>query len=243
MILDSVSGSSAATGQQATRDRGQLQDDLNKFLTLLVSQLQHQDPLEPLDAHEFTSQLVQFASVEQQINGNSHLESLLAAQKGAEAAGAVAYLGKTVEIEGNTLKLENGTASASYAFTEPAAKTIVTVKDSLGRAVFSGEGEIKQGRHDFVWAGSDGNGSHVADGLYTVSVDARRSDGSQIPVRTTLTGTVQAASFDQGAVTLDLGGFDVPLESVVAVTAAPKAPAAAEGEGALSTLAALADLL
>jgi flagellar basal-body rod modification protein FlgD len=240
MILDSVSGSSAVTGQQATRDRGQLQDDLNKFLTLLVSQLQHQDPLEPLDAHEFTSQLVQFASVEQQIHGNSHLESLLAAQKGADAAGAVAYLGKSVEVAGDTLKLENGTASASYALTEPAAKTIVTVKDSLGRAVFSGEGETKQGRHDFVWAGSDGNGSHLADGLYRVSVDARRGDGSPIPVKTTLTGTVRAASFDQGAVTLDLGGFEVPLETVVAVTAPP---AATTGEGARSALAAFADLL
>lgn len=240
MILDSVSASGAVTGQQATRDRGQLQDDLNKFLTLLVSQLQHQDPLEPLDAHEFTSQLVQFASVEQQIYGNSHLESLLAAQKGADAAGAVAYLGKTVEIEADTLALQNGTASAAYALAEPAAKSIVSVKDSLGRAVFSTEGETKPGRHDFVWAGSDGNGSHLADGLYTVSVDARRSDGSQIPVTTTLTGTVQAATFDKGSVMLDLGGFEVPLEKVLSVTGAP---AAAEGEGARSAIAALADLL
>lgn len=240
MILDSVSGSSAVTGQQATSDSKQLQDDLNKFLTLLVSQLQHQDPLDPLDAHEFTSQLVQFASVEQQIYGNSHLESLLEAQKGADAAGAVNYLGKTVQVESDTLKLENGSASASYALTEPAVKTTVTVTDSQGRAVFSTAGETEQGSHDFVWTGSDGNGTQLADGLYTVSVDARREDGSQIPVKTTLTGTVRAAGFDQGSVTLDLGGFEVPLESVLAVT---NPPAAAEAESASSVLAALADLL
>ncbi|HOT82268.1 MAG TPA: flagellar hook assembly protein FlgD [Candidatus Defluviicoccus seviourii] len=240
MILDSVSGSSTVTGQQATSDRNQLQDDLNKFLTLLVSQLQHQDPLEPLDAHEFTSQLVQFASVEQQIYSNSHLEDLLAAQKGADAAGAVNYLGKTVQVESDTLKLENGSASAGYALTEPAAKTTVTVTDSQGRAVFSTAGETGQGSHDFVWTGSDGNGTELADGLYTVSVDARREDGTQIPVTTTLTGTVHAAGFNQGAVTLDLGGFEVPLESVLAVTAPP---AAAEDESASSVLAALADLL
>lgn len=240
MILDSVSGSSAVTGQQASTDRNQLQDDLNKFLTLLVSQLQHQDPLEPLDAHEFTSQLVQFASVEQQIYSNSHLESLLAAQKGADAAGAVNYLGKTVQVESDTLKLENGSASVGYALTEPAAKTTVTVTDSQGRAVYSTTGETDKGSHDFVWTGSDGNGTQLADGLYTVSVDARREDGSQIPVTTTLTGTVQAAGFDQGTVTLDLGGFEVPLENVLAVTAPP---AAAEAESASSVLAALAELL
>lgn len=239
MILNSVAAGNTVTGQQATRDRGQLQNDLNKFLTLLVSQLQHQDPLEPLDAHEFTAQLVQFASVEQQIYQNGHLEDLLTAQKSAQAAGMVAYLGKTVEVESNTLALQDGTASASYALTEPAAKTTVTVKDALGRVVLATEGETKQGRHDFVWAGSNGDGTRVPDGTYTLSVDARRKDGTEIPVKTTMTGQVQSATFEQGSVMLDFGTVQAPLDKVVSVS---QASAAVESKSAKSPTAALAGL-
>ena len=91
MILDSQPlGSATATGQ-ATADKRKLDADLNQFLTLLVSQLQNQDPLEPLDANQFTSQLVQFASVEQQIYQNANLEKLLAAQQDAQVASTVGY--------------------------------------------------------------------------------------------------------------------------------------------------------
>lgn len=74
MSLFSNVGEAIDTSTQAGQSQKKLQDDLNQFLNLLVAQLQNQDPLEPLDANEFTAQLVQFASVEQQIQQNSNLE-------------------------------------------------------------------------------------------------------------------------------------------------------------------------
>src|SRR5512144_145538 len=120
MILDGASSASAsasastATTGQAAADKSKLDGDLNRFLTLLVTQLQHQDPLQPLDANQFTSQLVQFASVEQKIYQNANLEKLLAAQQSAGLASTVGYLGKRVEASGNTLPLQGGEALASY---------------------------------------------------------------------------------------------------------------------------------
>ena len=123
MILDATTADTAPTtsaGSKATTDQNKLTGDLNRFLTLLVTQLQNQDPLEPLDANQFTSQLVQFASVEQQINQNANLEKLLTAQSENTMAAAVGYLGATVEVGGNALPLQGGGADASYTLTEQA---------------------------------------------------------------------------------------------------------------------------
>ena len=115
----------ATTGQAAT-DKNKLDGDLNRFLTLLVSQLQHQDPPQPLDANQFTSQLIQFASVEQQIYQNANLEKLLAAQQSTQLGSTVDYLSKQVEANGDALPLQNGGALASYALPQAAARATIT---------------------------------------------------------------------------------------------------------------------
>ena len=76
-IIGNVANANPLEGSQSSQAKSKLDDDLNQFLNLLVAQLQNQDPLDPMDANEFTSQLVQFASVEQQIFQNSNLEKLL----------------------------------------------------------------------------------------------------------------------------------------------------------------------
>src|SRR5512144_3059015 len=138
MILDGASSASAsasastATTGQAAADKSKLDGDLNRFLTLLVSQLQHQDPLEPLDAAQFTSQLVQFASVEQQIYQNANLEKLLAAQQNTQLASTVDYLGKQVEANGDMLLLQKGEATASYTLPQSARQATITIQDADG---------------------------------------------------------------------------------------------------------------
>ena len=89
MSLFSNVGDVVDTSTKAGQSQQKLQDDLNQFLNLLVAQLQNQDPLEPLDANEFTAQLVQFASVEQQIQQNANLEELITMQQNTQAASMV----------------------------------------------------------------------------------------------------------------------------------------------------------
>jgi flagellar basal-body rod modification protein FlgD len=219
----------ASPGTQAGRDQATLNDDLNKFLILLVTQLKNQDPLEPLKAQEFTAQLVQFASVEQQIKQNGNLENLLAAQRSAEAASAVSYLGRTVEIAGNGLILGEGGAEAVYALAEPTHETKLTITDARGRVVFSAEGAESAGSHAFAWDGIGEDGQPLPPGLYTLGIDARRKDGSAIEAQTATLGRVDSTSFAQGETTLHVGGVDVPLHAVLAVHAAPARAAAAAG--------------
>ena len=217
MILQGISGSNAVAGGQAATDQQKLEDDLNRFLNLLITQLQNQDPLEPLDANEFTSQLVQFASVEQQIYQNANLEKLVTVQQNAQVAAMVSYLGTTIEATGNTVSLENGRAEMSYTIGENAGETTIAVKDATGKVVAFRSGETAAGRHTFEWDGRDSKGDALPDGPYAVEVSATRPDGSFIDVSTTLFGRVTGATIEGDNVVLSVGDVSVPMESVLRV--------------------------
>src|SRR6202041_3392666 len=94
---------------QAAGDVGsqQLAGNFNTFLTLLTTQLQNQDPLDPLDTNEFTQQLVEFASVEQQVNMNTNLQTLISMQQTSEATSAMQFIGSNVTVSGNTAALSS----------------------------------------------------------------------------------------------------------------------------------------
>ena len=141
-----VSAVSASTAQQAAigkaaGDAKTLGSDLNRFLTLLVTQLQNQDPLDPLDTNEFTAQLVQFAGVEQQIQNNANLETLIDIGRASEVAAIVNVIGKRIEAGGTMLALNAGKAEAAYTLSEAAAETKFTVTDASGQVVYSRRGQ------------------------------------------------------------------------------------------------------
>lgn len=230
MILDGVS-STSSTATEAASSQAKLEEDLNHFLNLLVTQLQNQDPLEPLDANEFTAQLVQFASVEQQIKQNSHLEELLAVQQNTQVGAMVNYLGKTIQALGNEMTLENGQAEFTYVLTENAADVTVTIQDASGDVVFSADGDMGAGSHVIQWDGKNASGVVQPDGTYKVTVTAFDKNGDLMEVEQTVFGRVTGASADGGDVTLLMGDVLVPLAEVLAVRETPTVTADAAGDG------------
>jgi flagellar basal-body rod modification protein FlgD len=228
MILQGISGTGAAPGGQAAKDQQQIDEDLFKFLNLLVTQLQAQDPLDPMDANEFTQQLVQFASVEQQIYQNAHLENLLKVQQNAQVAAMVNYLGTMAEVKGNALPLADGHADASYTLPENAAETTVTVRDAKGRVVYTAPGETTAGVHALAWDGRDAAGDRLPDGPYALEVSATREDGSALPIEQTALARVTGAAMTDGKVVLSFGDIEVPLEDVLSIREARRATS---GEG------------
>ncbi|MDH5749751.1 MAG: flagellar hook assembly protein FlgD [Rhodospirillales bacterium] len=201
--------------------KDKLDEDLNAFLTLLVTQLQNQDPLDPMDATEFTSQLVQFASVEQQIYQNANLEKLLEVQQQAQVSNLVNYLGTTVEVAGDLMPLVDGYALSTYTLDSKAAKVTLTVLDEDGKTVFTQAGESEGGYHEFEWDGVDKNGIDLPDGAYRLQVDAYDRDGEVIDVKQTIFGHVTGAGSEQGAVSLFLSDILVPLDKVLSVKETP----------------------
>ena len=138
--MDIASISSSAR-QTSLADRQLIADNLDTFLQLLTTQLKNQDPLEPLDTNEFTSQLVQFSSVEQDVKSNGLLEQLVGNSAVASGQVAVSYIGKVVSADGATTQLSNGAATWRLNASEDGTATY-TIRDSRGTIVYSRTGDI-----------------------------------------------------------------------------------------------------
>src|SRR6185437_2249193 len=161
--------------------------NFNTFLTLLTTQLKNQDPLSPMDTNAFTQQLVSFSEVEQQINTNSNLTSLIQLQTTDETIAALPLVGKEIEYNSASAPLENGQASFSYSLPSDAAKTELAVTDANGNVLYNTTGETGAGQHGFAWNGKTNGGQQMPDGgAYTLRVTA--TDASKGPI----TATVQS---------------------------------------------------
>ena len=122
---------------KAQTSKLKLTDDFDTFLTLLTTQLQNQDPLEPLDTNQFTQQLVEFASVEQLIDQSASLEDLIALQEETTQIGAAGYIGNTIEYDGSAAPFVDGKANWAYVLPSDATSVELKVLDSSGTAVFT----------------------------------------------------------------------------------------------------------
>jgi flagellar basal-body rod modification protein FlgD len=183
------------TASQPTTDRTQLASNYNTFLVLLTSQLQNQDPLQPMDSAQFTQQLVQYSQVEQQIRTNEQLSTLVSNYQAASAGTALSYLGRDALIESDATSLANGQASWAYSLPTSANDVTLTVKDAQGRVIFQGAGERSAGSHLFNWDGKDINGNQAADGVYHLTVAANDSEGASITPIMTVRETIMGVDF------------------------------------------------
>ncbi len=190
---------------------------MNTFLTLLTTQLQNQDPLSPMDSTQFTQQLVEYSQVEQQINTNTNLQSLISLQQSGASAAAVSYLGKDVTIANGNAPLTNGTATWNYTLGTTASATTLTVTNSSGQAVYTGPGSTTAGSNTFSWNGQDNNGNQLPDGTYTLAVNATASDGSTVTSTVSSTGVVSEINLSGTTPQLVIGSMTVPLSSVTSV--------------------------
>src|SRR5215471_176962 len=228
--MDVTSATSAAstasqaasnTTSQAADASKQLSSNFDTFLTLLTTQLQNQDPLSPMDSNQFTQQLVMFSQVEQQINTNDNLQSLIALDLSQTANSAVNYIGRSVVMTNGEGSLQtnsdDGTSSCdwTYNLASASAGTTLTVKDASGKVVYTTSGSTSAGNNDFTWDGKDSNGTQLPDGKYTLSVSATGTDGSAI------TSTIASKAVDMAGTTpmLVLGSMEIPLSDVSLVGA------------------------
>lgn len=203
----------AATTAGATNAGSRIAADFDTFLTLLTAQLQNQDPLDPLDTDKFVSQLVEFSSVEQSIETNRNLETLIGLQSGAETANALALLGETVVFPGDRAIVEAGAASWRYAVPAGASAVALTVIDKTGQIVAQTTGNASAGEHDFVWTGGE------EGGVYRLGVAAVDRSGASLAASARSVAGVTSVSSLNGAPRLSTGLGDIALADVTRVIA------------------------
>jgi flagellar basal-body rod modification protein FlgD len=199
----------------------QLAGNFNDFLSLLTTQLQNQDPTSPMDTNQFTSELVQFTGVAEQVNTNATLGQLLNASLGQQLAQASSLVGQQVTVSGGTLPLQNQSATVDFQ-TTAAEPVQITVSDSKGNVVESQQVQATNGSNTWNWNGINSYGQQEPDGAYSVSVTA---NGASVPFQAA--GTVTGAQQSNQAVQLMFGTASVPFSDVVTLTGAPAATSTA----------------
>jgi flagellar basal-body rod modification protein FlgD len=218
MAVASVPSSAAsALSPTANNDITGFSKNFDSFLLLLTQQLKNQDPLSPMDATQFTTQLVQFSSVEQQIKQNKSIESLVAMQKNLQTTNAVNYIGKTIEAGGRSVLLEGGSASVSYALAASAKDVAIQIKNSAGEVVRTLAGATGTGAHTVTWDGRSDGGQKLPDGTYEFSVSAKDARGNGIAVTTGFQGVVDSIDVLDGDIVLRSGAVRIPLSDVNSV--------------------------
>jgi flagellar basal-body rod modification protein FlgD len=219
-ILSSTAGSgssgSSAISQTGTSALGSLSDNFSSFLSLLMTQLQNQDPTSPLDSNQFTTELVQFTSVQQQIDTNSDLTQLIQLTQASQVEQSAAMIGKPVTVTSSQLSLQDGTAGVNFntATSEPVG---IAVYNTSGAQVQTASLTSAAGANTWTWNGKSANGSTMPDGPYNVTVTALGVGGSTSAIPFTVTGTATSVQNNAGTVELQMGGLTLPFSAVDSV--------------------------
>jgi len=222
-VASIVSAVTSATGTTptpgattTTTSKASIAQNFDSFLMLLTTQLKNQNPLEPLDTNQFTQQLVQFAQVEQQINMNTQLTTLIAMQKATQSTQAMSFLGSTATVDGATTKLNNGQANWSFSSEKPATAT-VTIKSASGVTAYSGSFSLNSGLQQFTWDGRGNNGIAWPAGDYTISITAKDATGNNVAVSTEISGTVDSVDLTKNPPVLMINGKDYTVDKIKSV--------------------------
>jgi flagellar basal-body rod modification protein FlgD len=211
----SSSGSAAASANALASS--QIAGNFQSFLTLLTTQLQNQNPLDPLDTNQFTQQLVEFAGVQQQLNTNDSLATLVSLQQTAQSTQALGFVGKTAIVSGNTGALTN--SQAVWELSVPANSNVnISIASSTGQTVFSGDFSVTAGDNQpFVWNGKASDGTQLPNGKYTLTATAKDSSNNTVAVTTAVQGVVSSVDLTQTPPLLSIGGQTFTLNQILGI--------------------------
>ena len=192
------------------------------FLSLLITQMQNQDPLDPMKGTEFASQLAQFSSLEQLTNINSNLQSSLNANavlsSSINNALAATFIGKEVRASADSFKYNNtGSVKVGYSLPSDAAAVSVKIYDGSGNLVKTLTGATGTGDSTVTWDGTNDSGQTMAAGTYTFKVEATDSTGGSIATTSYIYGKVAGVRFNSDGTVFVIDGAEISLANILEI--------------------------
>jgi flagellar basal-body rod modification protein FlgD len=190
-------------------------DSFDTFLSLLTTQLKHQDPTKPLDTNEFTQQLIQYTEVEQLLQSNKKLEAMLKLSTANTSMSLINYVGKEITTKGDTINL-GSTGSGDWALDAPKASSDASfvVTDANGNEVYSISRSLGAGSTSFSWDGTTSTGSRADPGNYTLTVTAKDADDEIIVVESSVRGLVDGVDMSDDVPVLLINGKRFDLSDI-----------------------------
>lgn len=201
-------------------DRATITQD--EFLTLLIAELENQDPLEPMRSQEMAAQLAQFASLERLFSIDQRLgESLdldLLMTQAVNNTMAASLIGREVVAVGDSFILKDGGANLHFALADPAAEVTITILDESGQVVRTIRREdLLDGEQNLVWNGADDSGRSLSDGIYHFTITASDVEGNTVSAVTTASGIITGVSYETGMAVLLVGDLEFPMGNVISI--------------------------
>jgi flagellar basal-body rod modification protein FlgD len=234
MTTTSSATASGTTTSSTSSSRAQLSSNFETFIKMLTTQLQNQDPMQPMDTNQFTQQLVMYSQVEQQLSTNDKLDSLIGLQKTKGVQSALGYMGWEVSADTKDLALQNKQGIFNITLSKEASSVTIGIADSTGKTVrglsltgseFAHDGKLTQ---DIVWDGKDSNGNQLEDGVYTISVTAKDASGATVKSTIRSYGTVTGVDVDSsGNTILKIGDLKISPDSVTSI----RTPSSIDADG------------
>lgn len=213
-VASSAASTTTDTGSDALSS---LTSNYNQFLSLLTAQLQHQDPTSPTDTNSFTSELAQFAGVEQQIKTNTNLTQLLSLNQDSEVSQSSSYVGKQAVVSSSQLALQNG--QGTLQFSPTSAETVdIAITNAAGAVVANRTVDLPAGTTSWTWDGKDDSGDTLADGSYDVAAVTASASGTATAVPFSVIGTITGISKNGSTgVNVVMGSTTVDMSNVTSL--------------------------
>jgi flagellar basal-body rod modification protein FlgD len=209
----------SAAAATPTAQLSGLTTDYTMFLKLLTTQMQNQDPLNPMDTAQYTQQLVQFSQVEQSIQQTGVLKNMLAQLSGQQISQATGFIGKEARFDSPVAGLGEAPATWTYQITGAPAAITATISDASGKAVrVVTLDPSAQGR--FEWDGMKADGTRAADGAYMLALSAVAASGDQLGSTINSVGKVNDVVAAGADIMLGVNGLRLPLYGLIGVSAA-----------------------
>ncbi len=214
MSVDAISTTSLTSTTDTTTTGA---DSVGKddFLLLLVTQLQNQDPLDPMDNTEFVAQLAQFSTLEGITNLGTTMEDVSDNISSMQTFSTSGLVGRSVTIEGDSFEYSGEDALLGYTLDSDAQSVVISIYDSGGALVRTIDmGSSSYGDYEGNWDGTDDYGDSLDSGTYSFYVDAKDSNGSSVNVTTYVTGTVGSVSLSDGSASINVGDETVAQDDI-----------------------------
>lgn len=227
MAINSIGQNAAlyASPKEDTRVKDKSALDKDDFMTLLLVELQHQDPTEPMDSAKILTQTSQLAGLESTENTNKALAGLAASLSSANQFSTISAIGKTADLGSNAIVNEGGTSSFEVYFPKDVYSGNIEILDTDGNVVSTmniqeqknKDGSLQSmrtaGVYQFDWDGALSDGSSADAGIYYVTSSYMGANGEQLNTRLGAY-PIEAVRFDNGKTLVKVGSNYVPLENV-----------------------------
>ncbi len=216
-VLNKIVDPNWVDPSKKVRTTGNDKMDKDAFMKLMLAQMKHQDPSNPMQSHELAAQLAQFSSVEQLQNVNTTLARMETAQKPTESFQALNFIGKAVSGDSSKVTRLKGDKTHDFTYTLPdtAKEAVVRIRNSSGETVRTiNLKELKKGENTYTWNGQDDRGAAMPTGDYQMFMEATSTAGAKLAAKTDFEGTITGINYTADGPVLLVGNQSIKLKDV-----------------------------